>query len=365
MTRAAILRTLRSNLTVEEIDVDAPKAGEVRIRLSASGLCHSDLALINGAFPLPLPALAGHEGAGVVEAVGPGVSRVVPGDAVILSAIPQCGRCFWCRRGQATNCEVRTRVPSPGGQLDGTTRLHCRGEDVAQYCFAGTFAEMTVAPEICVVKIPSDSNMVVAALVGCAVTTGVGAARNTADIHRGDTVAVVGCGGVGLNVIQGARSAGAGRVIAIDIADMKLGLARRFGATDIVDGRIVDVVEAVRKLTSGRGADVAFEVTGTTKAATQVLEMTRRGGEMVFIGVAPPESVLPVRLLQASGKVAKGCQYGQAHSQTAFPQLLSEYADGLLELDLLVSNTISLDQVNEGFADMQRGAVARSVIVHG
>jgi S-(hydroxymethyl)glutathione dehydrogenase/alcohol dehydrogenase len=312
MTRAALLRQVNPPLSIEEIDVDEPRAGEVQIRLSAAGLCHSDDAFIRGMFKLPLPAVPGHEGSGIVTAVGPGVTRVAPGDRVILSAIPQCGKCYWCAKGQATNCEVRMQVPAMGGQLDGTTRLH----------------------------------------------------RGTANIQVGDTVVIVGCGGVGLNVVQGARLAGAERIIAIDVVPLKLELATRFGATDVIDARLNDPVEQVGLLTGSRGADVAFEVTGLAKSATQVFDMTRRGGEMIFIGVATPDSILPVRPLQTTGKVAKGCLYGQGVAEEEFPRLLREYEQGLLEIDLLVSSEIALEEVNAGFDAMHGGEVARSVIVY-
>ena len=364
MTRAAVLRALNQSLSIEEIEVDEPGAGEVKVRLSASGLCHSDYGLMQGTFPLPLPAVPGHEGSGVVLEVGEGVTRVVPGDSVILCPTPQCGTCFWCSRGQAASCNARLLLPTIGGQLDGTTRLHWEGQDLAQFCFAGTFSEVTVAPEICVVKIPSGINMVVAALIGCGVTTGVGAARNTADIEQGDTVAVIGCGGVGLNVVQGARLAGAERIIAIDVVELKLDLARRMGATDVVSAGSVDPVEAVLALTDGRGADVAFEVTGMAHAATQAFNLTRRGGQMVFVGVGTPDSVIPTRLLLSDAKIAKGCYYGGAVAQDDFLKLVQEYEAGLINLDLLVSKEITLEEVNEGFADMHRGSVARSVIVY-
>jgi S-(hydroxymethyl)glutathione dehydrogenase/alcohol dehydrogenase len=364
MTRAAVLRKFNDRFVIEDIDVDEPRAGEVKVRLSAAGICQSDDGFVAGKFPLPLPAVAGHEGAGVVEAVGAGVTSVVPGDHVILSAIPQCGACFYCTHGQPALCDLRLKVPAMGGQLDGTTRYHLGGEEVYQYCFTGTFSEVTVAPERSVVKIPAGSNMVAAALIGCAVTTGVGAARNTADIRPGHTVAVLGCGGVGLNVVQGAKLAGADRIVAIDVVDVKLDLARRLGATNVIDASKSDPVEEVRALTEGRGADVAFEVTGRPQGATQVFDLTRRGGEMVFIGVAAPETVVPVRPLQTSAKVAKGCLYGSALSEEEFPRLLQEYHDGLVEIDLLVSNRIPLEQVNDGFDDLRSGRVARSVIVY-
>ncbi len=358
MTRAAILRGNHEKLSIEEIDVDEPRAGEVLVRLSASGVCHSDLAVIEGLMPMPFPAVLGHEGAGVVEAVGEGVTRVAPGDHVIMSATPECGVCYQCRRGQASACAIRLVERAPGGQLDGTTRLHQGGHDIYQFCFEGTFSERTVTPEISVVKIPPASNMVVAALIGCGVTTGVGAARNTADIQAGDTVAVLGCGGVGLNVVQGAKLAGAGRIIAIDMLDSKLELARRMGATDVVNAREHDPVAAVQSLTEGRGADVSFEVTGNPIAVNQLNEFTRRGGEMVFIGIATPEAVIPVRPLMSSGKTAKGCLYGSANVVDDFPRLLREYEEGLLEIDLLVSKEIGLEDINGAFDDMIEGRVA-------
>jgi Zn-dependent alcohol dehydrogenase len=215
-----------------------------------------------------------------------------------------------------------------------------------------------------VVKVPAGSNMVAASLVGCAVTTGVGAARNTADIRPGDTVAVIGCGGVGLNVVQGAKLAGAGQIIAIDMVDLKLDLARKLGATDVVNAAKDDVVEAVKKLTGGNGADVAFDVTGFPTAVTQMYEMTRRGGEMVLIGVGQPESALATRPIQTTSKTLKGCCFGDAKVDEFFPLLLQEYVDGLLDIDTLISKQISLDEINAGFEDMEGGRVARSVIVY-
>ena len=244
MPKAAILTALEQPLEIHDVELDSPHAGEVKIRLGASGVCHSDLSMQNGTLMGIAPIVLGHEGAGVIEEVGEGVTDLEPGDHVVVSWVPQCGECFFCQHGQGELCKAADASLASGGLLDGTPRFKWNGAPLSQMAASGTFSEYSVIPAIGAVKIPDDVDMKVAALIGCGVLTGVGAALNTADIKKGDTVAVVGCGGVGLNVIQGAKYAGAERIIAVDMVDSKLALAQKFGATDTVNAGASDAREA-------------------------------------------------------------------------------------------------------------------------
>ena len=364
MARAAVLHGCKERLRIEDVDVAPPGPYEVEVRLAASGVCHSDLLAVEGKTPVPTPIVLGHEAAGVVARVGDGVTRVAPGDHVILSAVPQCGTCWWCTRGEAHLCGTSFGKMGHGGQLDGTSRFRNERGTVYQYGFAGTFIETTVAPEASVVKIPEPTSMVAAALIGCAVTTGIGAARRTAEIAPGDSVAVLGCGGVGLNVVQGAKLCGADPIIAVDIRAPKLDLARRLGATDGVDARTGDPVEKVHARTGGRGADVTFELTGLAEQVDVALRMTRPGGQLVIVAIADPEAVLPVRQLASTGRIIRGCRYGSTDAGADFPRLLAEYEQGLIDIDALVSQRIDLTDVNDAFEQMKAGEVTRSVIVY-
>ncbi len=364
--KAAVLATIGEALEVRtDVEVAPPQAGEVSVRMAASGVCHSDLSMRDGVIPAAIPMILGHEGAGIVEEVGDGVDGVTPGDHVVISWTPQCGECYWCVHGQPYLCDVAVRASRAAGLLDGTTRATSHGEELKQMAFSGTFAELTVVPAISVVKIPGDFPLQLAALLGCGVLTGVGAALNTADIAPGDSVAVIGCGGVGLNVIQGARIAGAGQIIAIDVQPAKLELARQFGATHTIDASEGDTVRAVRGLTEGRGADVSLEVIGLGPTIEQAVKMTRRGGQVVLVGVPSREVFLNIEVfadvLLQERKIL-GCWYGSSDPQRDIPRLIERYRDGTLMLDELVSRTIDLDDVNEAFAAMERGEVARSVI---
>jgi S-(hydroxymethyl)glutathione dehydrogenase / alcohol dehydrogenase len=278
MTRAAVLTALDQPLELRDgVEVEAPHRGEVRVRMVASGVCHSDRSFQNGTLPITLPAVIGHEGAGVVEAVGEGVDHLVPGDHVVISWVPQCRTCFFCTHGQPQLCRTGDAVLLTGGLLDGHPRMRLDGAPLQQALGTGTFCQTTVVDATAVVKVPGDLDLSVAALLGCAVLTGVGAALNTASIKPGDTVAVVGCGGVGLNVIQGARLAGAGEIVAVDIHPAKLDLARTMGATTTVDASSQDPIGTVFDLTGQRGADVAFEAIGTGPTIDQTINLTRRG----------------------------------------------------------------------------------------
>ena len=368
MARAAILTGLDRPLVLrDDVEVGAPGPGEVRIRTAACGVCRSDLSMQDGTLPVPMPAVLGHEASAIVEEVGDGVVDLRPGDHVVVSWIPQCGDCFFCGRGQPELCQSADVVLMAGGLLDGTPRLRLDGAPLFQMCGTGTFSEETVVPATSAVRIPHDVPLDVAALLGCAVLTGVGAALNTAAVRPGDAVAVVGCGGVGLNVIQGARIAGAETIVAVDVHPAKLAVAEALGATACVDASKTEPVNAVRDLTGQRGADVAFEALGQGRTIDQVVEMTRRGGQAVLVGIPRMDVVvsMPAMLgLVLSERTVKGCWYGSSDIRRDVPRLVDLYRDGRLRLDELVTRRIDLSEVNEALAAMERGEVARSVIVY-
>ncbi len=365
MPKAAVCTALNEPLEIKELDLDAPRAGEVLVKMGASGVCHSDVSVQNGTLLGSFPMVLGHEGAGVIEEVGEGVDNLKPGDHVVISWVPQCGQCYFCQHGQGYLCEAGAMAMATGGLLDGSTRFSDGGAPVMQMACSGTFSERSVIPAIGAVKIPDDIPFEIAALIGCGVLTGVGAALNTADIHEGDSVVVVGCGGVGLNVIQGAKIAGAGEIIAVDMLDNKLQMAKEFGATTTVNAGDGDPVAKVMELTGGRGADVAFEVIGLKQTIEQTLMMTRRGGEAVLVGVPRMEVMLELPAffgVVLMAKTIKGCWYGSSNVQTDVPKLLQLYKDGKLKLDELISRRINVEDVNDAFRAMEAGEVARSVI---
>src|SRR3954447_1196199 len=365
MPKAAILTGLDQPLEIHDVDLESPHAGEVKVRMSASGVCHSDLSVQNGTLMGMPPIVLGHEGAGIIEEVGEGVTDLKPGDHVVISWVPQCGECFFCERDQGQLCKAADASLASGGLLDGTPRFRWKDAPLQQMAASGTFAEISVIPESGAVKIPDDVDMKVAALIGCGVLTGVGAALNTANIRKGDTVAVVGCGGVGLNVIQGAKIAGADEIIAVDMLPNKLDMAKQFGATTLVNAGDGDPVAQVMDLTEQRGVDVAFEVIGLKQTIEQTLMMTRRGGEAVLVGVPRMEVMLETPAffgVVLMSKTIKGCWYGSSNVQEDVPRLLELYKSGELKLDELISRRISVDDVNEAFTAMEAGEVARSVI---
>jgi len=367
MTKAAVLVGVGQPLEVREVDVDEPHAGEVRVRMAASGVCHSDLSMQNGTLLTPTPIVLGHEGAGVVESVGEGVTDLVAGDHVVISWVPQCGSCYFCSRGQPELCETTAMSVAMGCLLDGTTRFTADGQPLRQMTAAGTFSQLSVIPAISAIRIDPELDLGVAALIGCGVLTGVGAALNTAQITPGDTVAVVGCGGVGLNVIQGAAIAGAGEIIAVDVHPAKLDLARTFGATAVVDARQRDAVSGVMELTAQRGADVAFEVIGLQQTIDQTIGMTRRGGQAILVGVPRMDAAVNVPAffgVVLAEKTIRGCWYGGADVKRDVARIIGYDRDGRLKLDQLISQTVALEQVNEAFDALTGGEVARSVIAY-
>jgi S-(hydroxymethyl)glutathione dehydrogenase/alcohol dehydrogenase len=366
MARAAVLTGIGQPLEIrDDVEVESPRAGEVKVRMAASGVCHSDLSMQNGTMMAMTPIVLGHEGAGVVEEIGEGVTSVKPGDKVVISWVPQCGECFFCTRDQGYLCERSGAALASGGLLDGSTRFTSKGAPLYQMAASGTFSEVSIVPEVGTVKIDGDIDMRVAALIGCGVLTGTGAAMNTANIRKGDTVAVVGCGGVGLNVIQGARIKGAGRIIAIDMNETKLQMAKEFGATETINASQADPVGQVMAATEQRGADVAFEVIGLQQTIDQTIMMTRRGGQAILVGVPKMDAMVQIPAflgLVLQEKTIKGCWYGSSNVQKDVPKLIDLYKKGELKLDELISRTISVDEVNDAFEAMKTGEVARSVI---
>ncbi len=346
---------------IEDVRLDPPRAGEVRVRLAATGVCHSDLSVIDGILPLPLPAVLGHEGAGIIAELGPEVRGLAVGDPVILSFTPACGLCVSCRAGRPQFCD-RTAVDGMG--LDGTSRVHLEGRPLCVMAMLGCMAEEAVVPATSAVRIDSHIPLDRAALVGCGVMTGVGAAINTARVTPGARCAVFGCGGVGLSVIQGCRIAGASRIIAVDVAESKLELARRFGATDAVDGRDGRAVEAIQAL-CGEGVDFSFEVVGSPALMSQAYEAVRRGGVATIVGVGRPGDTFPMDAfaVATSGKTLKGSLYGDANPHADFPRLLDLYSRGRLDLDGMVSRTYGIDDVAQAFRDMKENRNARGVII--
>jgi len=352
--KAAVLREVKKPLVIEEATLDEAGPGHVLVKTAATGACHSDLHFIEGLWPIPLPAVLGHEASGIVEQVGPGVTYVEPGDHVVLLFVPFCGSCRYCATGRPNLCaEGRTR-----GQL-----LHIGDQAVVPFASMSSFAEYMVVPEGGLVKIRKDVPLTSAALVGCGVMTGVGAAINTAKVQPGTSCAVIGTGGVGLNVIQGCALAGAERIIAIDIHPNKLEMAREFGATHFVDASKENPVAKVHELTGG-GADYAFEVIGLPEAITQAFDMVRRGGEAIIVGMAPAGSQATISATAfLAERVLRGCSYGSTRPRYDMPRLLDLYMAGKLKLDELVSRTYPLEGINDAFAAMKNGEVARSVMV--
>jgi S-(hydroxymethyl)glutathione dehydrogenase / alcohol dehydrogenase len=353
----------RNEITVQEVELAPPKARELKVKMAAVGVCHSDLSVINGTIPTPTPLVVGHEGAGVVEEVGEGVTKVAPGDHVVLSFVPFCGDCYFCKRSQPYLCE-KANTLNMARQLDGTSRVTLNGTEIGVMCGLGCMAPYAVVPDISVVKIEKSIPLRVAALVGCGVTTGVGAALNTADVQPGSSVAVFGCGGVGISAIQGARVAGATTIIAVDKDPAKLDMAKTFGATD---GLVADegVVKAIRKLTDGKGVDYAFEAIGIGAVMELASSATRAGGKTVLVGIGKRQDQMAVNAFSypLQSKTLCGCMYGSANPPEDFPRMLRLYQDGKLDLDNMITKTYTIDEAPQAFEDLEQGKNARGVIV--
>ena len=358
--KAAVFEEAHKPLSIEDVDIIDPRPNEVLVRTVCSGVCHSDLHFVDGLWKLPLPTVLGHEAAGVVEKVGDGVGYVKPGDRVIMSFRPFCGSCFYCLSGRPNLCN------DPSANALSASRLSRNGKPVLQFASVGSFAEHMVTTENGLVKIPEDMPMAEAALIGCGVMTGVGAALYTAKVPGGASTAVIGCGGIGLNIIQGCRLAGAGQIIAIDVVESKLELATRFGATHTLNAKEVDVLGEVRELTEGAGVEYAFEAIGNTDCARQAFDVTRPGGTAVIVGMMPQDSEIKVpgpAFLQEKKMI--GCMYGSTRFREHMPKLIDLFLQGRLDLSSLVSRRLELEGVNEAFRAMKAGEVARSVLEIG
>jgi S-(hydroxymethyl)glutathione dehydrogenase/alcohol dehydrogenase len=356
--KAAVLHEVGQPLVIEDVELDGPRPDEVRIRVVASGLCHSDYHFMTGDLSYPLPVVLGHEASGVVEAVGDDVRQYRPGDAVVTCVSVFCGECGECQTGHSHRCDDKPARPASPGNA----RITLRGKPVAQFAGLGGFAEEMVVHQHALSKLPAGMPLDVAALLGCGVLTGVGAVTNQAKVRPGESVAVIGCGGVGLNVIQAARIAGASRIIAIDLTPAKLELARLFGATDTLIGGETTVAE-VTELTRG-GVDYAFEVIGLPQTVRQAFMMLRKGGAAVIVGIAKQGSDFAFPASQFLHKEVRviSSLMGSAPFQVMLPKLAQLYLDGVLKLDPLISQRITLADINHGYQQLAVGEVARSVI---
>ena len=357
--KAAVMRAANEPLTIEDVTIDEPRASEVLVRSGATGVCHSDLHYMKGLFPQKVPTILGHESAGTVVKVGEGVTGVKPDDQVVLSFVPSCGQCERCVEGRPVLCLRRGRGERPD-------RLTQGGETVHQFAGMSAFAEYQLVQDTACIPVPEGVPMEAACLVGCSVMTGYGAVVNTAQMEPGSSVAVIGLGGIGLNIVQSAALAGASRIIAIDIAEHKLAAARQFGATDTVDASVADAVDAVKKMTratTGGGVDYAFEAIGLAATAEQAFAMARRGGTAVIVGmVAMGEKIsLPASQFLNEKRII-GSFYGSARQAKDMPRLLRLYQQGKIKIDEMITHRYTLDQINEAYSDLEKGVMLRSVI---
>ncbi|MCZ6676058.1 MAG: Zn-dependent alcohol dehydrogenase [Candidatus Poribacteria bacterium] len=359
--KAAVLYELNQPVVVEDIDMEGPKEGEVVVKVAATGVCHSCHHVVTGNIRYPLPVVLGDEGAGVVEEVGPGVTLVKPGDHVILSWVPSCGHCVYCTQGYPNLC-LKARNSAPGRLFDGTTRFTKNGRPIHHFAWVASFAEYSVIPQESAIPIDKEIPLDKAALVGCSVTTGVCAVINTAQVRPGSSVVVFGAGGIGLNVIQGAVIAGAERIIAVDLLDTKLEMARQFGATHTINASEIEPIEVIQSLTDGLGADYAFEAIGTRVTFEQAVRAIRNRGKAIWIGVAPREPLAMEAGALGGEKMVMTSAYGSARPRVDMPRLLALYRAGVLKLDELITRTYQLEEVNDAFDHMLNGEVARGLI---
>ncbi len=360
---AAILYDVKEPLVVEDVELLEPGPHEVLVRFAANGVCHSDLHVMTGDYPHPLPVVLGHEAAGIVERVGAGVESVKPGDHVCSSYIPSCGRCWYCINGRPTLCALRDKPRY--FLLDGTTRLRKDGRPLHHFLQVSGYATHGVLLEEGVIPIRRDAPLDVVCLVSCGVLAGAGPVFNRAKVQPGASVAVWGCGGVGLNTIQAARLVGAGKIIAVDVMPQKLAWAEEFGATDVVNAATEDPVARVQAIAGGGGVDFAFELVGTQTTIEQAVLATHRGGTAVVVGVCPAGTKIsldPALFLQQ--RVLTGTSFGGGHQRTDVPMLIDLYMSGRYKLDELISRRVPLSDVNLAYDALLKGEVKRSVVVY-
>jgi S-(hydroxymethyl)glutathione dehydrogenase/alcohol dehydrogenase len=366
-TRAAVAFAAGKPLAIETVQLDGPREGEVLVEIKATGICHTDEFTLSGADPEgAFPAILGHEGAGVVVDVGPGVTSVSKGDHVIPLYTPECRECGFCLHPKTNLCQSIRETQGQGVMPDGTSRFSLGGEPILHYMGCSTFSNYTVLPEIAVAKIREDAPFDKVCYIGCGVTTGLGAVMFTAKVEPGSTVAVFGLGGIGLNVIQGARLVGADRIIGVDLNPAKVPLAEKFGMTDFVDARSVeDVTAAIIDLTGG-GVDYSFECIGNVTTMRQALECCHKGwGESVIIGVAGAGQEIATRPFQlVTGRVWRGTAFGGARGRTDVPRIVDWYMNGKINIDDLITHTMPLEEINSAFDLMHAGESIRSVVVY-
>ena len=362
--RAAILETPGQPFVIaDDVDIEDPRTGEVRVRVSHCGVCHSDLSMVNGSFPGLTPVILGHEAAGIVDAVGPGVTALAPGDKVVLTPTPSCGECYWCVRDEHSLCANSSAIVLSAFP-DGSTRLSRGGETVYRGVGVGAFAEFVITQVSGAVKVPDDTPLDVACVIGCAMQTGVGAVFNTAEVQPGDTVLVAGLGGIGLAAVQGARIAGASRIIVSDPVADRRDHALRLGATDAIDPTTEDLVATVMGMT-GVGVDHAFECAGRASLISTLLDATRGGGATICVGApALDEAIVidPAVMFTASGKRLLGCLLGSVNSRREIPRLLDLWRRGLLDLDSMITGRGDLADIDTAFADLAAGRGIRTVL---
>jgi len=364
-TKAAVLWGMNQKWEVEELELDKPKEGEVLVKMTASGLCHSDYHLVTGDLPAPLPMVGGHEGAGTVVEAGPGVTEVAEGDHVVMTFIPACGRCRPCARGMSNLCDLGAYILN-GPQLDGTYRFHGRGHDIGQLLLLGTFSEYLVAPIASVIKLDDSVPLDKAALLGCGVTTGFGSTVRTGETRAGDTVVVMGVGGVGINAVQGARIAGAQHIIGLDPVEFKRDKSREFGATHTA-ATVQEAAALVAELTRGQMADVCVVTTDVAEGqhVAPALSLVGKRGRVVITAIGHPTettaamSVLDLTLYE---KQVRGSLFGSSNPRDDIFELLSLYDSGRLKLDELITREYTLDDVNQGYDDMLSGRNLRGLI---
>jgi S-(hydroxymethyl)glutathione dehydrogenase/alcohol dehydrogenase len=350
-------------LEIDDIEIADPGPGQVRVRVHHCGICHSDYTVVDGMLGVT-PQVLGHEASGVVDAIGEGVKLLAVGDKVVMSPVASCGRCYWCTRGQPTQCVTKSQAFS-STFVDGTTGLSRRGEMVYRGMSVGGFAQYALADETGAVKVPDDTPLEIACVIGCAVQTGTGAALNTAKVVPGATVLVLGLGGIGLSVVQGAHVAGAARIISSDPNAARRDMAQKLGATDVIDPTEVDVIEATMEITGRIGADYAFEAAGVASLQPIAIEATRAGGTTVLVGAPAFDQSLtiPSSLMWGmSEKRLMGCFMGSTNSLRDIPAFLALWRSGQLDLESLITSRRPLDEINEGFADLGAGVGIRTVI---
>lgn len=364
--KAAVFRQPGTPFSIETLELEEPREGEVLVKIEAVGVCHSDWHLMTGATKHPVPCVPGHEGAGVVVKVGPASEpSLVAGNHVSLNWAPACGRCFYCTHERPNLCNTYLEPIWAGTMLDGTTRLKTLdSKDVFHFSALACFAEYAVVPQQCCIKMPTEIPLPVAALIGCAVTTGVGSVLNTAKVKGGSSVAVFGAGGVGLSTVMGAKLAGATTIIAVDPLESRRKAALELGATEALASGVQATPE-IRNLTGGRGADYVFEAAGIPAVQEQCLEAARPGGTIVFSGISAMGSAtnLPGSVLVRQEKTVMGSYYGTSNPAEDFTRYAQEYTRGNLPLDKLISKTYGLEDINQAYADMLSGATARGLVV--